>query len=127
PYLRSRTADIDETRHVETFRDGVWIEQSFISAIEELYPDFNYIYRGAGWLGARIVFDRLDRMYTAVKIRRTNGAYANVLLFSTDYGQTFSAVDLRTSGDVALEHVAGHNRLDGPPFVLIQHRRVADH
>src|SRR5690625_5226495 len=43
PYFRSRTADIDETRHVETFRDGIWEERSFIAALEELYPDFDSV------------------------------------------------------------------------------------
>jgi hypothetical protein len=127
PYLRSRTSDIDQTRHIQTIRDGIWVERPFIEAIKKVFPTFDYTFRAAGWQGARVVFDAEDRMYTAMKIRLTNGSYRNVLLFSRDYGETFTAHDLQTGGDVALENFTGHNRLEGPPFIVIQHRRIATH
>jgi hypothetical protein len=127
PYLRNRGSDLDATSFVHTIEDGQWVQRDFLGAVRAAYPKFQRIYRGAGWLTERVVFDEEDRAYMYLKIQLTDGSYRNIMLMSSDYCRTWSVRELNTGGDFAMEHDAGHNRPPGPPFLLLSRRQVADH
>ncbi len=127
PYIRSRTVDFNHTSFVHTWRDQGWDERDFLGAIRAAYPDFASVYRGAGWIGSRVVFDSEDRAYTIVNIQLTGGGHRNLLLYSEDYGESWEVHWLSNGGVFAMEHIAGHNELDGPPFLLLSRRSAGDH
>ncbi len=127
PYIRSRTVDYNETSFVHTWRNNGWIERDFLQAIRTAYPDFESVYRGAGWIGSRVVFDSEDRAYTIVNIRLTGGGHRNLLLFSEDHGESWEVHELSRGGVFAMEHFVGHNEIAGPPFLLLSRRGAGDH
>ncbi len=116
PYIRSRTADLDETSFIHTLRDGSWIALDFLAAIREAYPTFQETVLAAGWVDSRIVFDADDRLYTVLTIRLDSGEEKNVLITSADYGVSFEVHEL-PPGRYRYEHWVGHNEIDGPPFL----------
>ncbi len=121
PYIRSRTVDLDETGFIHTLRDGKWVVRDFLPAIKQDFPSFKRTWRGGGWLDPRVVFDADDRLYTQVGIELTTGERINLLVYSTDFGETFGTVRL-PDGAVIAEYRSGHNPIEGPPFVMIQKR-----
>lgn len=124
PYIRSRTTDLHETGFIQTLQDGRWVNRDFTQAVKAVYRDFDAFVRGAGWHGARIVFDADDDLYTLVRIRLNGGAERNVLLYSTDYGQSFQVYEL-PNGEFDIEHWVGHNLLHRPPLIGIFEFRAA--
>lgn len=125
PYIRSRDDSMDETGFIQTLRDGRWVELDFTEAVRAAYPTFEAFTRGGGRAGARIVFDADEHLYTYVQIRVRGGSLRNVLLYSTDYGESFQVYEL-PSGDIDMEHFVGHNSLDRPPL-MVTFRRRAEH
>jgi hypothetical protein len=128
PYIRSRGEDIDETSFVHTIESGRWVALDFIEAVRAAVPGFQRTYRGGGRLTERVVFDEQDRAYMYLKVELTTGGYRNLVMMSTDYCRTWQVVDTRVNGgDFAIEHNVGHNRLEGPPFMLLSRRQAAPH
>jgi len=124
PYIRSRSADPDYTGFVHTWSDGAWRRLDLVAALRAAYPDYNGTEGGGGGPAARVVFDAQDRAYTVVTVRLRDDGVRNVLLWSTDRCATWHTVDL-PDGEIVPESWTGHNRLDGPPPILVG--RVAPH
>lgn len=124
PYIRSRSTDLHETGFIQTMREGRWVNLDFTQAVATAYPNFEAFVRGAGSHGARVVFDAEDHMYTVVRIRLAGGAERNVLLYSTDYGESFHVYEL-PNGEFDIEHWVGHNTLHRPPLIAIYEFRAA--
>lgn len=118
PYILSRTSDVHETRFIHTIRDGVWVEIDLLSALSEQVPGFHRTVRGAGWYGGRVVFDADDDMYIPLKVQLADGAQTNVLMYSTDYGDSFQVYPL-PDGDFNIEHWVGHNEMRRPPLITV--------
>ena len=95
-----------------------------MAALRAAYPDYNGTEGGGGGPAARVVFDAQDRAYTVVTVRLRDDGVRNVLLWSTDRCATWHTVDL-PDGEIVPESWTGHNRLDGPPPILVG--RVAPH
>jgi hypothetical protein len=124
PYIRYRTDDLDETGFIHTMRGNRWVELDFTAAVRAAYPTFARFIRGGGWNGAQVVFDAADHLYTIVGIQLTDRGQRNVLLYSTDYGRTFSVYEL-PAGTPAIEHWVGHNSLTRPPLIGLYTFRAA--
>jgi len=124
PYIRSRSADPDYTAFVHTLRDGRWVRLDLIRWIRAAYPDLAATEGGAASPDNRVVFDESDRAYTLLAIRLESGAVRNLMLWSTDHGESWSVVEL-PSGGITSEVAVGHNSFDGPPLLIIV-RREAD-
>ncbi len=118
PYIRSRTADPNDTSFVHALVGGEWVKRDFLAAVRAAYPDFVATIGGGGGLNDRVVFDREDRMYTLLTIRLDDGTQRNLLLTSTDYGASWR-VDELPPGSIACEYQVGHNTWSGPPFLAI--------
>jgi hypothetical protein len=125
PYIRSRSADLDETAFIHTWREGEWVEIPLLPALQSAFPEFSRTVRAGGLDEARVIFDRDDRLYTVLSIQLSDGSTKRVMLASANFGETFHAVELPAQA-VAAEHVSGHNELTGPPFLMIP-RRLGDH
>jgi hypothetical protein len=125
PYIRYRTDDLDETGYIQTMRHSRWVKLDFTPAIKAAFPNFGSYIRGGGWNGATVVFDADDDLYTIVTIRLTDNSQYNVLLYSTDYGDTFQVYKL-PDGVTAIEQWVGHNSLNRPPLIGV-YRMRADH
>lgn len=125
PYIRSRTADIDQTGFIHSLREGDWQERPFLPVVREAYPEFANTWRGAGWFEPRVIFDSKDRLYTQIRITLEGGERRNLLIYSADFGSNFQILEL-PMGSVIAEHRAGHNQIDGPPFIMIADR-LSDH
>lgn len=122
PYIRSRSSDVHETGFIHTLRNGQWVELNFLEDLREQLPGFQTVIRGAGWYGGRVVFDADDHMYNPLKVQLADGTQANVLLYSTDYGETFQVYRL-PDGDYNIEHWVGHNELSRPPLITVYRLR----
>ena len=118
PYIRSRSADPDYTGFVHTWREGAWRRLDLVGVLRATYPDYNGTEGGGGGPTARVLFDTQDRAYTVVTVRLRGDGVRNVLLWSTDRCATWRAADL-PDGEIVPESWTGHNRLDGPPPLLI--------
>jgi hypothetical protein len=129
PFIRSRLASQDDTSFVHVLEQGAWVKHDFLEALKAAYPDFAGTINAGGWASDRIVFDPQGRAYTVLTIRLEEGQFRNVMLYSLDgchdwgvvelpFGDAVPRYDYRNWGNVAMEHAAGANQLDGPPFLM---------
>jgi hypothetical protein len=116
PYIRYRTDDLDETGFIHTLRNNRWVELDFTATIKANFPSFQSFVKGGGWDGAAVVFDADDDLYTLVRIRLNDGKQVNLLLYSSDYGDTFKCYQL-PSGVTSIEQRSGHSTLNRPPLI----------
>ena len=123
PYIRSRTADRDRTGFIHTLRDGRWVKRKFTQAVRDAYPEFEGFIKGGGWTGSRVVFDAEDHLYTPLAIRLKDGSSKNILLYSRDYGKSFSVHEL-PDGELNMEYRTGHNALTRPPLISVMRVRA---
>ncbi|MBE3576465.1 MAG: BNR-4 repeat-containing protein [Limnochordales bacterium] len=124
PYIRSRGADLHETGFIHTLRGGKWVAKDFTRAIRQAFPKFDGFVRGAGSTGSRVVFDADDHLYTLLTIKESDGRQHNILLYSTDYGDTFQVYEL-PPGEFAIEYWVGHNTLNRPPLIGLYQMRAS--
>ncbi len=124
PYIRSRGLDLHETGYFETLRDGEWVQRSFVEAVKARYPDFERFDRGAGWYYTHAVFDDDDNMYSILQVKCADRKTA-ALLFSSDYGKTFTCYDLPGTWPNIEVRTDAHG-LPGPPLIATL-QRVANH
>ncbi|MFW6437558.1 MAG: BNR-4 repeat-containing protein, partial [Armatimonadota bacterium] len=125
PYIRHRTEHKYPANFVQTFEAGEWVERSFIPALEEAFPSFRGFYMGGGSLAAKWAFDGQNGAYTTASMLRTDEPRANVMVFTPDAGETFSAHEFPgTAHDI--EQFTGHNALPHPPPVL-SYEQTASH
>ena len=114
PYIRSRTASLDETGFVHAL-DGVgWTKLDFLEAVRKAVPEAEATARSGGWLPSRIVFDADDHAYTLLQVRLKSKATQNLLLYSRDHCRSWQVYPL-PPGEFTLEHWTGHNEIAGPP------------
>ncbi|MBD3292298.1 MAG: hypothetical protein GF393_05200 [Armatimonadia bacterium] len=125
PYIRSRGLDLHETGYFETLRDGEWVQRPFVEAVEACYPEFDRFDRGAGWYYTHAVFDDDDNMYSVIQVRLEGGQKTAALLFSPDYGRTFTCYDLPGHWPNIEVRTDTHG-LPGPPLIATL-EKVADH
>ena len=125
PYIRSRTANRDETRYVETLSGSAWLKHDLIGAVKAAYPEFAGTRHAAGWWPSRIVFDRDDHAYTLLRIRLADKTEKNLLLYSRDQCKTWKLCEL-PDGEFSIEHWTGHNEIPGPPPIAIL-TKLKDH
>jgi hypothetical protein len=123
--MRSRGLDLHETGYFETLRDGQWVQRSFVEAVKDCYPNFQRFDRGAGWYYTHAVFDDDDNMYSVIQVRLDGGRNTAGLLFSDDYGETFTCHDLPGQWP-NIEVRTDMHGLPGPPLVATL-QKVADH
>ncbi len=121
PYIRSRSTHIHETAYIHTLRGGEWVEKDLIGPLKEAYPNFRETVYAGGLVEPRVIFDEQDRSYTFLVIRLEDGSRPHVLLYSTDYWETVSTVELPANSR-PVEHRAGHNDIPGPPFFMVRER-----
>ncbi|MBS0198244.1 MAG: BNR-4 repeat-containing protein [Planctomycetes bacterium] len=134
PYMRDREVDPHPTTSIQTIRDGRWVRKDFIGAIKAAYPTFAQVRHGGGTLGACITFDADDHLYSLLRIRLTDNTDRDVLLYSTDYGDTFRVIEIpndeppgaKPEGFANMEFRVGGNRLTRPPLLATLRKR-ADH
>jgi hypothetical protein len=145
-YIRDRMKDIHGIPGtLQRMRYGNWDRRWFDTAIKAHFrndPSYQlsespanicYSYAG-GWYNAGIVFDRDDVAYTAVHARPSSsscrhgddGAYAVLLLYSTDYGENWQVLELspmdKREVRFALERPHSPEPLESPPAVLLWSR-----
>ena len=129
-YIRSRTAAQDVTRDAWSLRNGTFRRASLIAAITHAYPRFQGTVNAGGWGGEAIEADALGRLYTLVEVRIGGGSLRNLLLYSTDSGQSWRVVRLpfdppnaspdgRNDGTCASEHLTGWNLRPDPPLIAM--------
>jgi len=129
-YIRSRVAGQDDTSYVNALTTDGWARFDLIAALRAAYPDYVDTVGAGGMLSARIEFDTQDRAYTVLTIRREEGEFVNVLMYSLDRCRTWRVAELpfgdqpavfdgKYRGNVACEHFTGHNTVDGPPFIAV--------
>jgi hypothetical protein len=134
PYIRSRTASVDETGYIHTIRNGRWVRRDFTGTVREAYPDFVRFRYCGGIIGAPIVFDAEDRLYTLLRLKMKDDSLRDVLLYSSDYGETFEVYELpfgprvegSSPGAFNIEQRVGFNTLSRPPLLTVLDKR-ADH
>jgi len=124
PFIRSRTASEDETSFVHVLGTGTWERRPFLAAARALYPDMVKTLGGGGRTNDRLIVDAHGVVYTVLTVRLASGAARNMMLWSSDACVTWTAAPL-PDGLVVPEHFVGHNRVDGPPFLLIERPSTA--
>lgn len=132
PYMRDRVVDQHPTTSIQTIRDGRWVRKSFVGAIKAAYPTFASVRYGGGTLGASITFDEDDWLYTLLRIRLEDMTDRDILLYSTDYGDTFKVVELpndeppgsKPEGFANMEQRVGGNSLKRPPMLATLRKRA---
>ncbi len=134
PYLRSRTVDQHVTGYIQTIRNGRWVRRDFTGAIRAAYPTFASIRFGGGTFGACITIDDADNMYTLVRVRLRDNTDHDLLIYSTDLGDTFKVVELpnneapgsKPEGFANIEFRASPQPMTRPPLIATLRKR-ADH
>ncbi len=124
-YIRSRSANPNDTGYVQIYDDGQWVDREFTSAVIEKFPTFERYQNVEGFEGDRIVVDAAGDIYTKFIIKLIDNTYKNVLLYSKDKGLSWQVYEL-PGGRYDMEHWVGHNTLDRPPL-LCQFYKTSDH
>jgi len=127
PYLTD-TRDPKRYGTVLTLREGKWIERSFLPALKKAGFDATPNYDNPRDLGA-MTFDGDDHLYliVATPAPRRGGKPGEVdidgnaaLLYSTDYGETFTAYPLNARPYLCtMETANGGSALAHPPALVI--------
>ncbi len=132
PYMRDREVDQHPTSAIQTIRGGRWVRKDFLGAIKSAYPTFAQVRFGGGTLGACITFDADDCLYTLLRIRLADGTDRDILLYSSDYADTFKVVEIpndepqgsKPEGFVNMELRVGGNTLTRPPLLATLRKRA---
>lgn len=122
PYFRARGIGQDDIPGlVYTLRDGEWVSFDFFDSINEfLAPDsLCSTIDAGGWSPSQIVFDAEDHAYTALEVRTCNAEDRLLLLYSTDYCETWQVYSLPYHDTFAIEMSYSADPLDGPPAILL--------
>ena len=136
PIIRSRTSSQHDTLYAAFLEGGVWRQSSLSDPLRAAYPAFAGYMGAGGFASDRIVIDSSGRLYSVLTIRLDGGGCRNVMLCSTDRGQTWDVVQLpfgaalrsmdrADRGNVACEMPTGPRTIDGPPFVAVW-REISD-
>lgn len=134
PYLRSRATDPHVTGYIQTIRNGRWVRRDFTGAIRAAYPTFAKIRYGGGTFGSCITIDDAQNLYTLVRIRLQDDTDRDLLIYSTDLGDTFKVVELpnneppgsKPEGFANIEFRASPQPMTRPPLIATLRKR-ADH
>lgn len=132
PYMRDRVVDPHPTTCIQTIRDGRWVRKDFIGAIKAAYPTFSQVRHGGGTLGACITFDADDHLYTLLRIRLADNTDRDIMLFSTDYGDSFQVIEIpndeppgaKPEGFANMEFRVCGNALTRPPLLTTLRKRA---
>ena len=132
PYMRDRATNPHPTSAIQTIRDGRWVRKDFLGAIKAAYPTFSSVRHGGGTLGASITFDADDWLYTLLRIRLEDSTDRDILLYSSDYGDTFKVTELpndeppgsKPEGFANMEQRVGGNSLKRPPMLTTLRKRA---
>jgi tRNA(Arg) A34 adenosine deaminase TadA len=136
PVIRSRTASQNDTQYAAFFENGGWRESVLDHALRAAYPTFAGYMGAGGYASDRVVVDTVGRAYTIVTIRLEEGEFRNVLMYSTDRGQSWGVTELpfgaaqphrddANRGNVACEMPTGQRVIAGPPFIAVW-REIGD-
>ncbi|NUQ00213.1 MAG: BNR-4 repeat-containing protein, partial [Armatimonadetes bacterium] len=123
PVIRQRTENKYLSTGLMFHEDGRWVERSFVEALRAVYPTYRGTYFGAGFWGAKVVFDGQGDAYTLVRAMIEGGG-RSILLHTADRGRSYTVHEL-PDGSFNHEQFSGHNALSEPPPILV-HQQTAD-
>ena len=116
--MRHRNAGMYASNGIQVLENGAWVRREFLAAVQAVEPTCRGGYSGGGgFLGAKIAFDGEGGAYTLLRAV-VEGGRRSLLVFTPDAGRTFQAYPIGgTAFDI--EPFTGHNRVDGPPPILL--------